>query len=130
MIEERAQARIVVFAEARMGTERIRHLGQRLAEMLLQHLLVGHVVRHFAQTIHVVGKSDQVRLHLVIGKNTKGMPHHGRAGDLAKGANMRQTGRPVAGLEDYFVLGMFLKPRDDLARLLERPGIRLLGKLT
>jgi hypothetical protein len=28
-------------------------------------------------------------------------------------------------LEDHFVLGMFLEPRDNLARLFEWPGVRL-----
>ena len=127
MVEEGAQPRIVVLAEARMRAERIGHLGQRLAEMLLQHVLVRHVVGHLAQAIHVVGKGDQPRLDLVVGEHAEGVAHHGGARDLAEGADMRQAGRAVAGLEDHLVLRLLLEPRDDLARLLERPGVRLLG---
>ena len=57
------------------------------------------------------------------------MAHHGGAGDLAEGADMREAGRAVAGLEDHLVLGMALEPRDDLARFLERPRIAPLGKI-
>src|SRR6202011_666270 len=48
--------------------------------------------------------------------------------DLAEGADVRQSGRAVAGREDHVVLRSALEPRDDLARLLERPGGRLLGE--
>ena len=59
--------------------------------------------------------------------DAEGVAHHGGARDLAEGADMRQAGGAVAGLENDFVLGIFLQPRHDLARLLERPGARLLG---
>ena len=42
-----------------MRTERVGHPGQRLAEMPRHHLLVGDVVGHLAQRIHVVGEGDQ-----------------------------------------------------------------------
>ena len=128
MIEEGAQARIVVLAETRMGAERIGHLGQRLAEMALQHLLVRHVVGHLAQAVHVVGKGDQPGLDLVVGQHAEGMTHHGGARHFAESADMRQAGRAVTGLEDHFVLRPLLQPGDDLARLLERPGAGLLGE--
>ena len=127
-IEEGAQPRVVVLAEAAMGTERIGHLGQRLAEMLLDQVLVRDVVRHLAQAVHVVRKGDQPRFHLVVGEHAEGMAHHGGARDLAEGADMRQARWPVAGRENDFVFRLLLQPRDDLARLLERPGVRLLGE--
>ena len=127
-VEERAQPRVVVLAERRMGAERVRHLGQRLAEMLRQHLLVRHVVGHLAQPVHVVGEGDQPRLDLVVGEHAERVAHHGGARHLAEGADVRQAGGAVAGLEDHLVLGLLLQPRDDLARLLERPGVRLLGE--
>ena len=77
-----------------MGAERIGHLGQRLAEILRQHLLVRHVVRHLAQAVHVVGERDQPGLDLVVGENAEGVTHHGGARDLAEGADMRQAGGP------------------------------------
>ncbi len=58
------------------------------------------------------------------------MAHHGGAGDLAEGADMRQARGAVAGLEDHLVLAIWgaREAGDDLARLLERPGIALLGE--
>ncbi len=104
MVEEGAQPRIVVLAEACMGAERVGHLGERLAEMLRQQLLVRHVVRHFAQAIHVVGERDQPRLDRVAGQHAEGVAHHGGARHLAEGADMRQARGAVAGFEDHLVL--------------------------
>src|SRR3546814_10743333 len=60
-IEEGAQHRVVVVRETLMGAERIGDARQRLAEMLAEHLLVGDVVGHFAQPIHIVRESDEAR---------------------------------------------------------------------
>ncbi len=109
-----------------MGAERIGHLGERLAEMLPDQVLVGDVVGDLAQPVHVVGERDQPGLDLVRGEGAKGMAHHGGARDLAEGADMRQARRAIAGLEDHLVLGAAGEARDDLARFLERPGIALL----
>ena len=128
LIEEGAQPRVVVLGEACMRAERIGHLGQRLAQMLRQHLLVRDVVGHLAQRVHVVGERDQAGLDLVVGEHAEGVAHHRGARHLAEGADMRQAGRAVAGLENHFVLRPALEPRDDLARLLERPGVRVLGE--
>src|SRR6202044_2919213 len=114
--------------EAWIGTERIGYFGQRLAEMLSDHLLVGDVVGHFAQRVHVVGECNQPRLDAVPCKHAKGMAHHGGARDLAERADMRQAGWAVAGLENDLVLRLFLQPRDNLARLLERPSRRGFGE--
>src|ERR1700687_153431 len=57
------------------------------------------------------------------------MAHHGGARDLAEGADMGQARGTVTGLEGHLVLGMLLQPRDDLARLLERPSTGILGDL-
>ncbi len=128
LIEKGAQPCIVVRGETVMRAERIGHLCQRLAEMLLQHLLVGHVVGDFAQPVHVVGERDQPGLDLVVGQHAKGVAHHRGARHLAEGADMRQAGRAIAGLENDFVFRLPLQPRDDLARLLERPGVRQFGQ--
>jgi hypothetical protein len=53
--------------------------------------------------------------------------HHRGAGDLAERADMRQARGAIAGFEDHLVLGLFLQARDDLLRLLERPGVRVFG---
>ena len=127
-VEKRAQPRVVVGAETVMGAERIGHPGQRLAEVLFQHLLVRHVVGYLAQAVHVVGERDQPGPDLVLGEHTKRMAHHGGARDLAESADMRQARRPVAGREQHLVLWLLLQPRDDRLRLLERPGVGLLGE--
>ena len=128
-VEKGAQPRIVVLAETRMRAERIGHLRQRLAEMARHHLPLGDVVGNFAQPVHVVGKGDQPRLHLVFGEHAERMPHHRGARDLAEGADMRQAGRSISGLENNLFLGALLQSRDDLASFLERPCVRLLGDL-
>jgi hypothetical protein len=42
------------------------------------------------------------------------MAHHGGARDLAEGTDVWQAGGPVAGLENDFVLGLVLEPRDEV----------------
>ena len=130
LVEEAAQARVVVRGEARvLVAEGIGHGRQRLVEVRRQHVLVGHVVGHLAQAVHVVGEADEPRLDAALGQHLEGVPHHGRARHLAEGADVRQPRRPVAGLEDHRLVGAALErfqPLDDLARLLERPGARLL----
>ena len=67
----------------------------------------------------------------VAGQHPEGVAHHGGARHLAEGADMRQARGAVAGLEQHLVLAGALEPRDELARLLERPGgggLRGLGK--
>src|SRR4029078_8421140 len=96
-IEEGLQPRVVVLAETQVLSERVRNLGERLAEMLGYHLLVGNVVGNFAQTVHVVGETDQPRLHLVLGEHAKGMTHHCGAGHLAGGADLWHAARTGSG---------------------------------
>ncbi len=64
-------------------------------------------------------------------RTPEGGPDHGGAGDLAEGADMRQAGRAVAGLEDDVGARCSLavaEARDDLAGLLERPCLRPLRR--
>ena len=128
-VEERTQPRIVVVTEARMIAEGVGDLRERLAEMLSHHLLVGDVARHFAQAVHVVGEADQPRRDLVLGEHAEGVAHHGGAGDLAEGADMRQARGAVASLENDGAGGLrdALQPGQDLARLLEGPGLAHMG---
>ena len=88
--------------ETVMGTERIGHARQRFAKVFGHHLLLRHVVRHFTQSVHIVRKSKQLCRDIRYG--FKGAAHHGRAHNLAKGADMRQAGRPVTGFEQYVAL--------------------------
>jgi hypothetical protein len=129
LVQEGAKACVVVVAEAFMRAERVGHAGQRLVEMLGQHFLVRHVVRHLAQAVHIVGKGEQPGRDIRHGG--KGVAHHGGARDLAEGADMRQAGRAIAGLEQHITLVRRRAPgaRHQLARLLEGPGLRLQGKI-
>src|SRR3546814_20825024 len=58
-VEEIAQHGVVVMGKALELAERVGHLRQRLAEMLGHHLLIGHIVRHLPQPVHIVGKGDE-----------------------------------------------------------------------
>ncbi len=129
-VEEGAQAGIVVRGETvELVGKRVRHARERLAEMGLKHLPIGHIRRHLAHAIHIVGKADQLSRVAASGEYLEGMAHHGRAHDLAESADMRQAGRPIAGLEDHrrthlALAGLFhlFHARLELARKLERPG--------
>ncbi len=108
---------------ARMAAaERVRHLAERLVEMLAHHVLVGQVGRHLAHPVHVVGKGDEAARpvhHL-----REGVPHHQRPRHLLERAEVRESRGTVAGLEDDLPL---LRPvriaLQQLARLLVRPGL-------
>ena len=68
-------------------------------------------------------------LTAVLRQHAEGVAHHGRAGDLAEGADMGEARRAVAGLEDHLGLWRALQALDQLSRLLERPGFGDLGGL-
>ena len=75
-VEEGAQPRIVMRPEALMRAERIGHLGERLAEMLADQILIGDVVGNLAQPVHVVGKGEELRRDRAFGQNLEGVAHH------------------------------------------------------
>src|SRR6202045_4445755 len=125
LIEKCAQPRVVVRAKAWMGAERVWNLGQRLAKMGGDKLLVRNIVRHLAKAVHVVRKRDEAGLDLVLGQDPERVAHHARAGDLAKRPDMRQAGRPVAGLEQHLGLAGCRDARQDFARFLEWPRLGL-----
>ena len=91
LVQKSPQPRIVVGAKTCMRAEGVWNLGQRLAEMGGDKLLVRNIVRHLAKAVHVVGKRDEAGFDLILGQNPERVPHHARAGDLAKGSDM---GRP------------------------------------
>ena len=62
----------------------------------------GHVVGHLAQPVHVVAERDQPRRQA--GEFGERVAHPDRARHLAEGADMRQAGRAVAGLEQRVAL--------------------------
>ncbi len=124
LIEEAAQAGIVVVRKAFVCTERVGYAGQWLFERGLQQLLVGHVVGHLAQAVHIIGKADKARLALSLGQDFEGVADHRCARDLAKGADVRQSRWPITRLEDDRLLLPARHPfeaLDEAARFLERP---------
>ena len=125
LIEKSAQPRVVVRAKAWVRAERVWNRGQRLAKMGGDKLPVRNIVGHLAKAVHVVGKCNEAGFDLILGQDLERVAHHARAGDLAKRSDMRQAGRPVAGLEHHFGLACRLDARQNLARLLEWPGIGL-----
>ena len=80
-----------------MATERIWDAGQRLAQMFAEHIFVGHIVRHFTQAIHIVGKRDQPRRH--IADFFKRAADHCGAQNFVKRTDMRQSRWAVAGFK-------------------------------
>ena len=121
-IEKRPQPSVIVRPKTVMRSKRIRNARQRLTEIPSQHFTVRHVVRHLAQPIHVVAKCDQTRWSPR--QHPKGMAHPRRARHLAKRADMRQPGRPIAGLEQRLALARSVQPGSDLGSFLERPRLR------
>ena len=110
--------------------ERIRDSGQRLAQVPGQHLLVGDVVRHLAQAVHVVGETEEARGN--VRQALKGAANHGGAHHLAEGSDVRQAGGAIARLEEHVALVWRLPVQalEKLAGLLERPGLCRSSKLT
>ena len=124
-VEELTQQRVVVRGEAVELFERVGHLGQRLAEMHAQHLLVRHIVRHLAQTVHIVRKGDQPGL--LIRQGVEGVADHGGAQHFVERADMRQARRTIARLEQdrctaRLAIGIAF---EELASFLIGPGLGL-----
>ncbi len=108
-------------AEALELAERIGNFRKLPPEMAAQELLVGDVVGNLAQTVHVVRKAQEACGNIRHG--FKSVAHHGGAGDLAEGADVRKAGRTVTRLEQNFG-GLFAAAGDagnDLARFFEGP---------
>ncbi len=78
LVEELAQACIVVMCKALILIgERVGHLGQRFPQIGRHGVLIGHIVGHLAQGVHVVRKANQTGWN--VRQNRKGVAHHGCA---------------------------------------------------
>ena len=86
-----------------MCAERVGDRRQRLADMACQHCLIGQVVRYLAQPVHIVGKGKQAGRQ--VRQTLESPPDHRRAHHFAEGADMRQAGGAIAGLEQGIALG-------------------------
>ncbi len=127
-IEEAAQHRVVVVAEALEFSEGIGHARQRLVQVFAQHVLVGDVVGDFAHAVHVVGEAEQARLDLAAGERLESAADHAGACDLSKGADVRQARGAIAGLEEDGLIHAalhLLQAVDNAAGFLKRPGASL-----
>ena len=96
--------------------------------MGLERCAIRDVVGNLAHPVHVVGEAQQLGLDLVPGEHPEGVPNHRCARHLAEGADMRQAGRPVAGLEqDGLGEVLVLVAGNDLLGFLERPCLAFGG---
>ncbi len=129
------QHRIIVVGEALVRPERVGDLRQRLAEVGRERLLVGDIVGHLPQPVHVVAERNESR-RCAARQLLVGVADEGRARDFVEGADVRQARGAVAGFEDHrlpvgslwrLALGPALQ---QLARFLVRPRLRgLCGSL-
>ena len=108
-VEEPPQHGVVVMPEALMRAERVGHGGQRFLQMRREALGIGHVARHLAHPVEIVGKADQPRGD--VADHLEGAADHGGAQHLAEGADMRQARRAIARLEEHMPLVGRPRPR-------------------
>ncbi len=122
-IKETAQHGVVMGAKAGIFAERIGHRGQRLLQMLAQHLGVRDVLGHLAHPVQIVRETEQPRRN--VRDHLKGAADHRRARHLAKGADMGQPRGAIAGLEQDIALFrvLFLIAFQHAAGLFKGPGL-------
>ena len=124
LVEKGAQHRIVVMGKALEFIEGVGHLCQRLAQMQAEHVLIGHIVRHFAQAVHIIGKGDELGRNLVVGEQPESLTHHGCARHFAECADMRQARGAIAGFKQNFSFMRLLGAAgQQFAGLFKGPGI-------
>ena len=115
-----------------VAAERVGDNGQRLVQMRFEERLIRHIVRNFAHAIHVVRKAEQPRLALALGQYFECMPHHRRARHFAERADVRQTRRAIARLEQnslVFATRQLVETLNQPARFLEWPRSGVLDGL-
>ncbi len=124
-IQEPAQHGVVMIAETVVLAERIGHARQGPLLVFLQHVLLRHVLGHLAHPVQIVRKTDQPRRN--VADDLERPADHRGAAHLAKGADMGQTRRAIAGLEQNIALfrrRLFIAFQQT-TRFLERPGFRI-----
>ena len=78
--------------------KRVGDTRQGLAQMFGEHRLIGYIVRHLAQAVHIVRKLDQPRR--CIGQCLKRVAHHRRAQHFIESTDVRQAGWTIATFEN------------------------------
>ncbi len=96
----RRRALLKMGPEALILAERVPHAAHGLAEIFLEQMTIGQILGNLAQGVHVVGDDQQAGGPGVLGEGAKGVAHHGRTGNLAEGAQVRQTRSAISALED------------------------------
>ena len=92
--------------------------------MQAEHVLIGHIVRHFAQAVHIIGKGDELGRNLVVGEQPESLTHHGCARHFAECADMRQARGAIAGFKQNFSFMRLLGAAgQQFAGLFKGPGI-------
>ena len=88
-VQKFPQLSIIMGGETLMRPKGIRSVGQGLAQMLCQKVLIRDISRHFSQAVHVIRNHKQFCGQITQG--LKGLADHGGAQDLAKRADMGQA---------------------------------------
>ena len=123
-------------AVACVRAKRIRHIGERLLQIVFKALGIRHSRRNLTHPVHIVRHTDKFGRHFPLGQGDKGIPYHGGAHNLAKGANMRQARGAITRLKHHGSLtaiypAFFLNIQtfENLPRLFKRPSFRTHMKL-
>ena len=128
LVKEFAQFGVVVMGEAFVPVERIGNAAERVADMRRQQSLVGHVVGHLAQPVHVIRKRHQPRRpgrsgfigaqHFIRPADQCGAQH------FLERADVRQARRAIPGFEQHRRVLLAVRiPLEQLACFIERPRL-------
>lgn len=129
-IQKGPQTGIVMMCKTFMGSERVRHRRQRQPNIFSQHVLVRHIVRHLAQTVHIIGKTDELRRN-VRRQTPEGMAHHRGPTHFPECSDMRQPRRPISRFKQHIALLRRLPahPLQNMPGFFKRPGAAFTGNI-
>src|SRR5262245_55403966 len=116
-----------MMAKTVMRPKGVRHARQRLPQMRSQQVLVGDIVRHFPQPVHIIREAEEPCWDLWR-QPFEGPAHHRRAHNFRERPNMRESRRAIASLEQHVSLLGCRSPQtalQELSSFLERPGSNL-----
>ena len=122
--QESAELPDHVIGETRAASERVGNFRDRDAEVLLDVLAIGHVLRHFAQSVEIVDEDNQPRRPRRLDQMER-LAHERRPQNFRHRAQMRQPRRPEAALENYRTRGLVrCDPLCKPPRFFTRPQLR------
>ena len=103
--QESAELAEHVIGETRAASERVGNFRDRHAQIPRDVLAIRHVLRHFAQSVEIVDENDQPRRSRRL-EQMERLAHERRAKNLGHRAEMRQSRRAEAALENYRTRGL------------------------